>query len=224
MPLQRWSARVLVVAGMLAVSACSTKTDSAPATPAASSSSPSSAVAADQAHNQQDVMFSQHMIPHHQQAVEMSDMILAKPDIDPRVTKLANQIKVAQGPEIVQMQGWLNDWGVPTMSMDPGAMGPGMDHGNMPGMDHGNMPGMSGMPGMEGMMTAQDLDALTAAQGTEAAKLFLNQMIRHHQGAITMAQTEIKSGQFPSAVALAQSIVASQQKEIDDMKAMLATM
>lgn len=166
-------------------------------------------------------MFARHMIPHHQQAIEMSDTILAKPDVDPQVAKLANEIKVAQGPEIEQMQGWLSQWGVPTMPMSPGDMNgnmPGMDHGNMPGMDHGNM------PGMEGMMSAQDMDALKTAQGADAAKLFLTQMIEHHQGAITMAQTEIKSGQFPSAKAMAQSIVANQQLEIDNMKAMLAAM
>lgn len=212
---------VLAAAGMLTVTACGTKTEPAQSSTPAASPSTATPAAADKAHNQQDVMFAQHMIPHHQQAIELSDTILAKPDIDPKVAKLANQIKVAQGPEIEQMQGWLSQWGVPTMPMSPGDMNgnmPGMDHQNMPGMDHGSMPGMAGM------ISAQDMDALKTAQGADAAKLFLTLMIEHHQGAITMAQTEIKSGQFPSAVAMAQSIVASQQLEIDDMKAMLAAM
>lgn len=204
-------AGTLAVAGILLVTGCGTKTESAPAQSTAASSS--AGAVADQSHNQQDVMFAQHMVPHHQQAIEMSDIILPKSDIDPRVTALAEQIKAAQGPEIEQMQGWISQWGAPTMPMTPG-----MDHGTMPGMDHSSMPGMSGM------MSAQDMDALKSAQGAEASKLYLTQMIEHHQGAITMAQTEITSGRFQPAITLAQSIVTSQQKEIDDMKAILATM
>ena len=90
-------------------------------------------------------MFAQHMIPHHQQAIEMSDMILAKQGIDPRVVELANQIKVAQGPEIEQMQGWLKEWGQPTMPM-------------MPGME---MPGQTGMPGMPSPSATQTTTTLT---------------------------------------------------------------
>ncbi len=68
---------------------------------------------AEQAHNPADVTFAQHMIPHHQQAIQMSDMVLGKQGIDPRVVTLAQQIKAAQGPEIEQMQTWLSQWGAP---------------------------------------------------------------------------------------------------------------
>lgn len=191
---------------------------SAPAT--ASASATATAPQGSEAHNDADVMFAQHMIPHHQQAIEMSDMLLAKQGIDPRVTELAKQIKAAQGPEIEKMQGWLTQWGNPTMpAMPPGDM-PG--HGNMPGMS--SMPSMSGMPGMAGMMSEQDMTALQNAQGVEASRLFLTQMIMHHEGAITMAQTEIKDGQYPAAVELARAIVSTQQKEIDTMKGMLTTL
>jgi uncharacterized protein (DUF305 family) len=187
------------------------------------------------AHNQADVMFASHMIPHHQQAIEMSDMLLAKQGIDPRVTELADQIKAAQGPEIKQMQDWLNQWGNPPMPMPSGMPGHGnmpmpsgdmpMPSGDMPG--HGNMPTTSGMPGpagMPGMMSEQDMTALQNAQGVEAAKLFLTQMIAHHEGAITMAQNEIKNGQYPAAKELAQTIVTMQQQEIDTMKGILASL
>jgi uncharacterized protein (DUF305 family) len=196
-------------------------------------------------------MFAQHMIPHRQQAIEMSDMILAKQGIDPRVVELANQIKAAQGPEIEQMQGWLTQWGLPTMPMMPGPGMPGQtgmpgmpgqpgmqspsttpaettdphhtstpretampSPSGMPGMPGpGGMPGMSEMPGMPGMpmagmMSAEDMAALQNAQGVEASKLFLTQMIEHHQGAITMAQ----------------SIIDAQQKEITTMQGILATL
>jgi uncharacterized protein (DUF305 family) len=92
----------------------------------------------------------------------------------------------------------------------------------MPGMP--GMSGMPGMPGMAGMMSPRDMAALQNAQGVEASKLFLTQMIAHHEGAITMAQTEIKDGQYPAAIELARAIVTAQQKEIDTMKGILASL
>ena len=67
-------------------------------------------------HNDADVSFAAGMVPHHQQAIEMSDIILAKQGIDQRVVDLANQIKAAQGPEIATMQQWLTGWGAPAMN------------------------------------------------------------------------------------------------------------
>jgi uncharacterized protein (DUF305 family) len=163
-----------------------------------------------QAHNDADVMFAHHMIPHHEQAIVMSDIVLGKQGIDPRVTQLANQIKAAQGPEIEQMQQWLTKWGNPPMpSMPPGDM-------DMPG--HGDM---SGMPAMQGMMSEDELNVLRNAQGVDASRMFLTQMIAHHDGAIAMAQTEIDDGQYPPAVEMARSIVKTQQQEIDTMKPIL---
>lgn len=153
----------------------------------------------------------------------MSDMILGKQGVDPKVIALATQIKAAQGPEIQQMQGWLTQWGATGMSPPSSGM-PGMP--GMPGTS--GMPGMPGMPGMQpgqGMMSEQDMAALQNAQGVTASKLFLTQMIAHHQGgAITMAETEITTGQSPDAVALANSIKTSQQREIDTMKTLLGSL
>ena len=143
-------------------------------------------------------MFAQAMIPHHQQAVAMSDMILAKDGIDAKVTDLATQIKAAQAPEIAQMSGWLAGWGEnPSPSM-------GMDH------DMGG-----------GMMSQADMDALDQATGEDAARLFLTGMITHHKGAITMAQNEVANGQNPEAIALAQKIITDQQAEITTMNQLL---
>ncbi len=77
---------------------------------------------------------------------------------------------------------------------------------------------------MAGMVSQQDIAALNQAQGIEASKRFLSQMIAHHQGAIGMAQTEIKSGQDPAAVTMAHSIVDSQQHQITDMQGLLASL
>ncbi|GLP82036.1 DUF305 domain-containing protein [Mycobacterium antarcticum] len=214
---------------LVTVGACSntSTTQGAP-----SSSVSTSSASATEAHNQADAMFVQHMIPHHQQAIEMSDMLLGKQGIDPRVLDLAKQIKAAQAPEIEQMQTWLTQWGMPTMPMMPGTDMPG--HSGMPGAsdspsetgtpNQSMMPGMSGMPGMDGMMSEEDMTALQNAQGVAAAKLYLTQMVKHHQGAITMAQTEIKDGQYPDTIAMARSIVTSQQQEIDTMNKILASL
>jgi uncharacterized protein (DUF305 family) len=168
----------------------------------ASASATASAPGA-QSRNDADVAFAQHMIPHHQQAVEMSDILLGKQGVDPRVSELATQIKSEQGPEIDQMQQWLTEWGTPAMP------------------DHGDMPGM---PAMQGMVSEQDLTTLRNTTGADAARLYLTQMIAHHEGAIAMAQTEIKDGQYPAAVELARTIVSAQTSEIDTMKKIQASL
>ena len=183
-------------------------------------------------HNQADVDFARGMIPHHEQAVEMSDIMLAKQDIDPRVAQLAEEIKAAQGPEIEEMRGWLTEWGVaPTSASGAMPSMPGHDMGDMPGHDMGDMPGhdMGDMPGhdmgdMHGMMSEQDIAALRGAQGTEANRMFLTQMIQHHEGAVTMAQTEVDSGHSSGVVDLARGIITSQQQEIDRMREILQSL
>jgi uncharacterized protein (DUF305 family) len=147
--------------------------------------------------NQSDRMFVTMMIPHHQQAIEMADTLLAKGGIDPRVTDLAQQIKAAQGPEIELMEGWLEAWDVPMDAM--GGMG-------------------------DGMMSGDDMAALDAAAGEEATRLFLEQMVHHHQGAIEMAEAEIEGGKAPEVLALAQAVIEAQSTEIATMQQLLGTM
>lgn len=163
-------------------------------TPAAGSATADAA-----AHNDADVMFAQMMIPHHTQAVEMSDILLAKQGVDPRVVQLASEIKAAQAPEIAQMQGWLTSWGSPATAP----------------MHHDSM---------QGMVSGQDIDKLRNAPGPEATKLYVTQMIAHHEGAIAMAQDEIANGQYGPAIDLSHAIVDTQQKEIDTMKSILGTL
>lgn len=177
----------------------------APSSPVPSSATPSVAkTPASGPQDDADVMFAQMMIPHHQQAVEMSDLILAKPDIDARVRALARQIKAAQGPEITQMTGWLEGWGFTVMPMDND-------------MDHSGHAGS----GMDGMMSEKDMKELEAAGAADASRMFLEGMVKHHEGAVEMAQTEISDGENPDAIELAEAIVASQQQEITVMKDLL---
>ncbi len=208
----------LVLAATLAGCGNSATTDTASTTAAVpTQSSPSES----SAHNKADMMFARMMIPHHEQAIEMSEIILAKTLIDPRVVDLARQIAAAQGPEIEKMQGWLEDWGMadmPDMSDMPGHGGDMPGHGGMDGS------GMAGVPGMAGLMSEAQMQALNDAEGVEASKLFLTGMIAHHEGALTMARDEIDNGEFPDAVALARSILDSQQKEIDTMNEILRSL
>ena len=209
-----WKRAILIGAGAaaaLVISAGCSGSESGPEQSGGGSSS-ATAESSSQDHNDADVMFAQHMIPHHQQAIEMSDVVLAKKGIDPRVTDLATEIKAAQGPEIKQMQDWLGQWGNPPMP--PMATEEG--HGGH------DMEGMSG-DGM-GMMSEEELTALNNAKGVEVSRLFLTGMITHHEGAIAMAQTEIEDGKFAPAVELARAIVKTQQAEIDTMKGILETL
>ena len=81
---------------------------------------------------------------------------------------------------------------------------------------------MRGMDmGSDGMMSQQDMDALTNASGPDASRLFLTQMIQHHEGAITMATTEAEEGKATEAVALAKKIASAQTAEIATMKQLL---
>lgn len=182
----------IALAGALALAGCSGSEEPAQGT---------AAVADEQAeHNDADVMFAQMMIPHHEQAIEMADVVLAKPDVEPQITELANEVKAAQGPEIEVLAQWLDSWGAERSS------------------EH------SGHAGMDGMMSEEDMQMLSDAAGPEAKRLFLEQMIVHHQGAVEMAQTEIESGQDADAIEMAQAIVDTQQTEIETMEALLASM
>jgi uncharacterized protein (DUF305 family) len=155
------------------------------------------------AYNDADVQFAQRMIPHHQQAIEMSDLALANAT-SPHVIDLASRIKAAQDPEIKQMTGWLNEWGKPVETSD-----------DVSGMDHG-----SGGDTM-GMMTDAEMAQLQAATGAQLDQMFLEMMVRHHEGAIEMAKEAQSEGKFPEARRMADSIVTSQQAEIDEINTLL---
>jgi uncharacterized protein (DUF305 family) len=151
--------------------------------------------------NAADVAFVTEMIPHHQQAVAMSALV---PDrsTDPAVIKLASTISAEQGPEIETMKGFLTQWK------------PGTDIGHD---EHGAMGGMQ----MPGMVDAATMTKLEALKGADFDRLFLQSMIGHHEGAITMANTELSDGANADAKALATKIVSAQQAEIVQMKQML---
>ncbi|TYK51217.1 DUF305 domain-containing protein [Actinomadura decatromicini] len=151
------------------------------------------------AHNEQDVMFAQMMIPHHRQAIEMADLAASRAS-SPEVGRLAAAIKKAQDPEITRLTGWLTSWGVAVPSSGMGSM------------HHG---------GMDGMMSAKEMKDLEAAKGRAFDTAFLEMMIKHHQGAVEMAKAEQASGRFPAAKRMAGDIVSSQSAEIEKMRSLL---
>lgn len=161
-------------------------------------------------YNDADLMFARMMIVHHQGAIEMAELV---PDraASTDVKDLGEKIKQAQAPEIELMNTWIQSWTgqAPTTDDDMG------------GMDHSNMGGSDDSTGMPGMMTPEQMTALTDATGPEFDKLFVELMIEHHQGAITMAETEIASGTNPDALALAAQIVTDQTAEIAVMQELL---
>ena len=150
--------------------------------------------------NDDDVMFAQMMIPHHEQAIEMADIAL-----DPSVgagkaiTDLATQIKAAQDPEISQMKGLLSTWGKPLASDS--------------GMDHGSM--------MSGMMTTDEMDALGKLTGAEFNKAWAKGMIAHHQGAIDMANDVLANGTNTEINTLAKAIISGQTAEIEVLRGLV---
>lgn len=144
----------------------------------------------DQRHNQADIAFAQEMIPHHEQAIEMAAMV---PDrsTNPDVIALAKQIDRAQGPEITTMRQWLRAWGADEpKAMNGGGMG-SMDPG---GRDHGG----HGMTGMPGMMSGQQMTRLRNTKGAAFDRMWLQMMISHHEGAVTMSKKEQNAGVHPA--------------------------
>ena len=142
-----------------------------------------------------DIMFLQMMIPHHQQAIDISNLAM-KASSDPELLELAKIIARDQAAEIKQMKAWLKDAGA---SED---MGHSMD-------------------GMGGMLNDDELAALSAATGKEFDVLWLKGMTEHHDGAIHMTQM-IEDAQNVDIKAFGAKVIKDQSEQIAQMKKMLA--
>jgi uncharacterized protein (DUF305 family) len=199
------AAAALIITAALGLAGCGNNSNpgSMPGmTHAAPSSAPSSSTASAAQFNNTDVTFATQMIPHHRQAVEMADLATNKAT-SPAVKQLAAAIKAAQDPEIQQMSGWLTSWGKPVPTT--------------PGMHSGH--DMSGS--MPGMMTEQEMADLGKATGTMFDRMWVQMMINHHEGAVTMAKTEQTAGKDTAAIALAKKIETDQNREIVAMQTLL---
>ncbi|MEP7331687.1 MAG: DUF305 domain-containing protein [Terracoccus sp.] len=172
-------------------------------TTAATPAAPSPDAASGQ-HNAADVAFAAGMVPHHQQAVTMSQMA-QKQATNAKVKSLAAEIQAAQGPEITTMTGWLTAWGQPAPTSG--------------GHDMSQMGGA----GMGGMMTDEQMQQLSAASGSAFDRMWLQMMVAHHQGAVEMSGVELRDGKNADARKLAQQIIDAQKKEITVMNQLLPT-
>jgi uncharacterized protein (DUF305 family) len=189
----------------LGVVACQNSAPPASTTPApAASNAPSQTLVTDA-----DVEFMQGMIGHHTQAIEMVDLLKTRTTRDD-MKLLGQRIEVAQTDEIKMMKNWLStrQKKVPDDS----------DYKMMM-----QMPSMA----MPGMLTQAEMDTLAASKGAVCDRLFLEGMIKHHQGALTMVDKLMKSpgaGQDSSVFQFASEVQADQSAEINRMRAMRATM
>ena len=203
----RSCARALLVLFGITACSCATQqpiaTAAAPATAGARTAPPRS---------EADVQFMSGMIPHHAQAVLIAGWAAthgARSDI--RI--LCERIVVGQKDEIALMQYWLREHGETVPAADATHMKMKMN-----GMEHDML--------MPGMLNAEQLAQLDKARGAEFDRLFLQAMIGHHEGAITMVDELLGSthaGQDDVVYRMASDVYADQTTEIERMKKMLAT-
>ncbi|MCY4025527.1 MAG: DUF305 domain-containing protein [Acidobacteria bacterium] len=153
-----------------------------------------------------DVRFMQGMIPHHAQALEMTALV-AERTAGETMQRLAQRIELSQEDEIEMMQEWLRSRGQ-----------------EVPGVDAHHAPGWEPMPGM---LTPEEMDQLAAAEGVAFDRLFLELMIKHHQGAVTMVDNLLDqrgAAQDSQLFAFTSDVTSDQTAEIDRMDAMLAAL
>ncbi|WP_405489740.1 DUF305 domain-containing protein [Nocardia sp. NBC_00511] len=165
-----------------------------------------------------DVGFSQDMSVHHTQAVQMSSLELAGA-ADPAVKRLAYDILTTQANQAGRMQGWLQQWDKPQLSPD-GYMGWMTD---MSSHHHSGTAEHSGaVATMPGMASDQEMAALGQATGAALDTMFLQLMLRHHQGGMPMIEYAAQQADTDVVRTLAATMATTQKSEADLMTQMLA--
>ncbi len=154
-----------------------------------------SMMSSERAGEEQVEMFAEMMIPHHQQAIDMSQIALERSDSE-AVKDLAQRIIDGQTPEIELMSTWISQ-------SEAGGMMSGM-----------------GMPGMGGMASDEEIADLATLTSPEFDRQFLTLMIEHHEGALHMVHM-IDDSRVDEVAQLAEDIVRVQTEEIEEMNAIL---
>lgn len=160
------------------------------------STAPTTAIA-DSDHNRSDIEFAQDMIPHHEQAVVVAELALERAS-SPEVKDLAQRIKDAQNPEKNALLAQLRLWGE---TVTPGGASGEHDHSHL--------------------MPEETFQQLQQSTGPAFDTLWLQTMIEHHQGAVDLAQAQLRDGSDTLTSMYAQDIVDRQSKEIEEMTALL---
>ncbi len=194
----------LAIVWVLALGACGTTGPEAPPpAPAAAVQQPAAPADTARRSGDADVRFMQHMMAHHQQARVMAAMVPQR-TTRPEIRLIAERIDVSQDDEMRQMRSWLRRHGAEAPATDAHA-------------GHATMPGM---------LTEAELARLAAARGAEFDRLFLEYMIRHHEGAVTMVAELFATpgaAQTSEVYGFATDVNADQRAEIARMRALLAT-
>jgi uncharacterized protein (DUF305 family) len=171
---------------------------------------------ADNRYSDADVAFMQGMILHHGQALEMAALVPTRTN-NPQIVALAGRIDASQEDEIAFMRGWLTERGEEA----PMPMPTADDHAGHAGMDHSAHG--AGHAGMPGMASPEQMAQLAAARGAEFDRLFLQLMIRHHEGAVTMVSDLLSRGGSaydPVLFRFVNDVTNEQQAEINRMTAL----
>ncbi|MEE6294746.1 DUF305 domain-containing protein [Georgenia wangjunii] len=192
-----------------------------------------------------DVCFVEMMVPHHQQAVEMSEILLDKDGVWERGQRFARYVAATQGQEVQAMQGWLAAWDVALADaaeqLNAGGSGPravpaaadpatgGGDHTGHGGPvvgDEAALPSCSHVHGvsMDGMLTDEQMEALRGAGAAQAQRLYLELMIPHHEGALTMAEEALAEAENTFVRSSATHVVQEQVSELEQLRAMIAAL
>lgn len=173
-----------------------------------------------QAQGAVDVGFAQFMGSHHDQAVVMTQILLDHGSS--KLGGLARSIQTAQLIEIGEMKGWLLLWGQPllpaTRGMDWMLLGKGPPDAELARY---LLDCKSAAGGMPGLATSEELNRLRALDGDERDHLFLELMVRHHQGALPMAHFAARNAQLPAVRSLAAQMVFQQTEELSTMSLLL---
>jgi uncharacterized protein (DUF305 family) len=173
------------------------------------------------ADNSAEAGFARDMATHHAQAVEMG-FIIRDATKDERLRTLAADIIVTQSAQRGMFMSWLQTWGLPQASPGPRMAWMGSSGDAHATGAHDAMAGMPGMPLMAGMASDAELEALRHATGRDAEVLFLQLMIRHHEGGVLMARALLARSNRQDVVTLVRGIEAGQTGEIKTMTEMLA--
>jgi uncharacterized protein (DUF305 family) len=230
--------RAVVVRRVLAVAACGVLIVGCSTTEAARDDA---AATVDARPSGADVCFVEMMVPHHEQAVEMSEILLGKDGVWERGQRLARYIQTVQGQEIDAMTAWLTAWdmALTDAAEQPHADGPDPHPvGSHGGTGHGAMghgaaaeKGASLMPScshdhatMDGMLTDEEMDSLRRADAVLAQRLYLELMIPHHEGALTMAEEALAEAENPFVLSTATHVVQEQVSELESIEAMIAAL
>jgi uncharacterized protein (DUF305 family) len=167
-----------------------------------------------------DIGFAQDMSVHHRQAVLMASMARDR-SADPAIRSIAFDIETNQLEQVGQMQGWLSLWNA--AALPSGRYMTWMtDAASMPGMAHGGGPGTAGVAMMPGMASPADLERLRASTGAQFDVVFLQLMLRHHQGGAPMARYTAEHGETAQVRNLADKIVVSQGAESEYLAQLIA--